>query len=247
MIKHLNNNFAPLHDPESGTRVGIGVTTGADSIYVLREGDPELDGIEPDRLLRLATAHDNHAGAFRWSRRCLVNPWRHDGQLIDLAGFPGLEAYLTRHRARLTARHTAKAHPRGWYRTIDKVNHDLVVREKLLVQDLQPSLSPILEEGGYYPHHSLYYIVSDQWDMQVLGGLLLSQVAQMFIEAYSVRMRGGTLRFQSQYLKQIRVPAHSELTDRTKQALREAFLMRDGHAATAAALDAYGLARSDLL
>ena len=66
--------------------------------------------------------------------------------------------------------------------------------------------NPVLDRGETYPHHNLYYLTSKVWDLEVLGGLLLSRVAQLFIQAYCVRMRGGTLRFQAQYLRRIRVP-----------------------------------------
>src|SRR5437764_1386986 len=82
----------------------------------------------------------------------------------------------------------------------------LAGRPKLLLPDMQMTIHRFLDEGGLYPHHNLYYVVSDVWDLRVLGGLLLSRVAQAFIEAYAVRMRGGTLRFQAQYLRRIRVP-----------------------------------------
>jgi adenine-specific DNA-methyltransferase len=94
---------------------------------------------------------------------------------------------------------------------------------------------------GLYPHHNLYYIVSDAWDLRVLGGLLLSKVAEAFVAAYAVKMRGGTLRFQAQYLRKIRVPAPSEIDGKDRAALADAFDRRDVRAATQAALRAYGL------
>ncbi|WP_229812275.1 Eco57I restriction-modification methylase domain-containing protein [Lentzea flava] len=241
LVKYLNDNFAPLHNLETGTRVGIGITTGADNVYILNEDDPALDGIESDRLLRLAMARDTRSGDFVWGRRYLVNPWSRSGVLVDLASYPGLANYLAGHRSRLAKRYTAKVNPQNWHRTVDKVNHDLLSSAKLLVQDMQISLNPVLENEGCYPHHNLYYIVSSHWDMQVLGGILLSRVAQAFVEAYSIRMRGNTLRFQSQYLKKIRVPDYAQLGQQSKEALREAFLARDVEAATAVALRAYGL------
>ena len=102
-------------------------------------------------------------------------------------------------------------------------------------------IHPVLEPGGCYPHHNLYYVVSDQWDMEVLGGILLSKVAQAFIEAYCVRMRGGTLRFQAQYLRQIRVPHLDQISVDLQKALRAAFRARDSNAATTAACAAYGV------
>lgn len=81
--------------------------------------------------------------------------------------------------------------------------------------------------------------------MEVLGGLLLSRVAQAFIEAYCVRMRGGTLRFQAQYLKRIRVPRPDQIAAATQDALRTAFRERDTGTATQAAAAAYGIDLKD--
>jgi hypothetical protein len=52
-------------------------------------------------------------------------------------------------------------------------------------------------------------------------------------------MRGGTLRFQAQYLKQIRVPAPDAIPGDIADALRDAFRRRDVLAATDAAATAY--------
>ena len=54
-------------------------------------------------------------------------------------------------------------------------------------------------------------------------------------------MRNGTMRFQSQYLRMIRVPAQSSLDEALCNALRTAFRERDREGATRAAMQAYGL------
>ena len=103
------------------------------------------------------------------------------------------------------------------------------------------TIHPVLDDGKTYPHHNLYYVVSDTWDIRVLGGLLLSRIAQAFIEAYAVKMRGGTLRFQAQYLRRIRVPKQSDLPERDRRELAEAFERRDVEGATRIASRLYGL------
>ena len=75
----------------------------------------------------------------------------------------------------------------------------------------------------------------------MLGGLLLSRVAQLFIEAYCVKMRGGTLRFQAQYLRRIRLPDPATLSDEVCDRFRDAFRSRDAEEATVAAIEAYGI------
>jgi hypothetical protein len=97
----------------------------------------------------------------------------------------------------------------------------------------------VLDTGETYPHHNLYFIQSDAWDLEVLGGLLMSAVGQFFVESYGVRMRGGYLRFQAQYLRRIRVPAPSMLSKAQSTALREAFRVRDKQRATQVALEVY--------
>ena len=55
-------------------------------------------------------------------------------------------------------------------------------------------------------------------------------------------MRGGTLRFQAQYLRRIRVPDPGSLSDDLCGRLCDAFGRRDVGAATAAAIEAYDIA-----
>lgn len=240
LIETLNDRFGPLDDPATGTRVSIGVASGADKVYVTN--DPTV--AEPDRILPLAMRRDLMSGTFKWQGSYLVNPWADDGSLVRLADYPRMAAYLSRH-PEIRERHVAKNAGDSWYRTIDKVHAKLTDRPKLLLQDMKAHIHPVLEPGGHYPHHNLYYVVSDTWDMEVLGGILLSRIAQAFIEAYCVRMRGGTLRFQAQYLKRIRVPRPDQIDPITQGALRTAFRDRDTDAATLAAADAYGIDTKD--
>ena len=238
LIEYLNDTFPPLHSSDTRTRVGIGVATGADSVFIT--SDPAV--AEESRLLPLSMVRDVTTGRYDWTGHYLVNPWATDGQLVDLASYPRLRRHFEASAKQLRARHVAGKNPPDlWYRTIDKVSHDLTSRPKLLLQDMRTSINPVLEPGGHYPHHNLYYVVSETWDMEVLGGLLLSGVAQAFIEAYAVRMRGATLRFQAQYLKRIRVPDPVSIRPDDAQALRAAFRGRDAAAATDAAARAYGI------
>ncbi|MFE7155302.1 Eco57I restriction-modification methylase domain-containing protein [Streptomyces sp. NPDC057636] len=235
LLEELSDRYPTLE--EAGVKVGIGVATGADAVFVTTENDL----VEGDRLLPLSMVRDAKTGNFIWTGHYLINPWTEDGDLVNLEDYPRLNSYLHENRASVKRRHVAKKNPHRWYRTIDKVDASLTGRPKLLFPDMKLNIHPTLEVGGYYPHHNLYYMVSHCWDLEVLGGILLSRLAQTFVEAYAVRMRGGTLRFQAQYLRRIRVPHPDELTSETKEALAEAFRKRDVEGATQAALRAYGI------
>jgi hypothetical protein len=231
LLRRLEDRFPPL---EINAKVGIGVATGNDHVYITTDADL----VEPSRLLKLALAKDLSGGTVRWSGHYLVNPWNHDG-LVNLKTYPKLRAYYEQHAAALKKRHTAEKNAAKWYKTIDRVNHVLTDTHKLYIPDIKNTLEPVLDRGETYPHHNLYFIQSDEWDLEVLGGLLMSKVGQFFVESYGVRMRGGYLRFQAQYLRRIRVPAPTTLSKRQSHELKDAFRQRDKPRATQVALDLY--------
>lgn len=241
-LHYLEARFEPLESAETGTRVGIGVATGADRVFI--PGD--TPDVEPSRLLPLARVADIADGTLRWSGTCLVNPWTEDG-LVALADYPRLAAYYTRRRAQLEDRHIVKNGRKPWYQTIDRVAPHLLGERKLYIPDIRDRLLPVLDDGRTYPHHNLYYVHSTLWDMEVLGGLLLSEVAQFFVECYAVRMRGGYLRFQAQYLRRIRVPRPQDIPVGHAARLADAFRRRDVELATDVALDLYGIDRQAIV
>ena len=231
LLRQLEERFPTL---ESSAKVGIGVATGNDSVFITK--DEEV--VEPSRLLKLGLVGDISDGTMRWSGHYLVDPWDDDG-LVNLDGFPKLRAYFEEHATALKKRHTAVKNLRGWYKTIDRVTHSLTAKPKLYIADIKNMLDPVLDSGETYPHHNLYFIQSDDWELEVLGGLLMSTIGQFFVESYGVRMRGGYLRFQAQYLRRIRVPAPQTLSKAHALGLAEAFRKRDRASATQIALEVY--------
>ena len=231
---------------EVGCKVGIGVATGADRAFIGPLDD--LD-VEPDRKLPLVMTRDISGGTIAWRGQGVINPFADDGGLVPLARYPKLKRYLDERKDVIAARHVAKKAPANWYRTIDRIYPALVEQPKLLIPDIKGEAHIVLDEGGFYPHHNLYYIVAGDWDLKALQAVLLSRITRLFIATYSTRMRGGFLRFQAQYLRRIRLPRWSEVPDPVRKALRAAAATRERSACDAAAADLYELTpdeRADL-
>ncbi len=237
LLADLESRFPPLQHDATGTLVGIGLASGCDDVYITT--DPKV--AEADRMLPMVQAEDIARGSISWGGSHLVNPWDDDGRLVDLGTYPKLAAHFEAHEHRVRRRFVARRQPESWYRTIDKVNPLLAERPKLLLPDLKASAHPVLDEGGFYPHHNLYFVTSDTWDLEVLGGLLLSDFANLFVGAYCVKMRGGCYRFQAQYLRRIRVPSPTSMRMADRKQLASAFQTRDVARATAAAARVYGV------
>lgn len=238
LLRRLEAEFPMLE--ATSAQVGIGVATGADKVFITSDAS----AAEQERMLPLALAQDVRSGEVAWSGNYLINPWNGTG-LVDLTQYPKLQNHLEKHREKLESRHVGKKNPGNWYRTIDRVDHALYRGEKLYLPDMASRIAPVLDRGGTYPHHNLYFIMPGLWDARVLGGLLLSDVAQFFVEAYGVRMRGGYLRFQAQYLRRISLPYVSDVTADQAQGLIAAFEARDVAAANAIAAEVYGLSEAE--
>lgn len=69
----------------------------------------------------------------------------------------------------------------------------------------------------------------------------MSDIAESFIDALGVKMRGGTKRFQAQYLRLIHVPRPENISKDIADQLRNAFENNDRVSASRVARIAYGL------
>ena len=218
-------------------RVGIGVATGCDDVFIVTKDS----GIEPERLVPLVMREDINHGQIRHAGRSVINAFRDEGGVVDLADYPKLARYLGDHAPAIRKRHVAQKAPANWFRTIDRVYPKLVGTPKLLIPDIAGANEVAYDKGRFHPHHNLYFVTSDQWDLEVLGGLLSSRVALFFVWSYAVKMRGGYLRFQAQYLRRIRLPAPDSLRASLCERIRKAFRKRDFVGLDDLALKAYEL------
>ena len=235
-LRELEARLPLLEASGGSTSVKIGVASGNDSIFIV----PSDADIESDRLVPLVMREDIERGKVKDGRRCVINTFESKGT-IDLEKYPRLNEYFSKHSAAIKRRHVAQKNKTGWFRTIDRVYPELVSRPKLLIPDIAGANEVVYELGRYYPHHNLYFLISDVWDLEVLGGLLSSRVALFFVWCYAVKMRGGYLRFQAQYLRRIRVPQPESMSEDLKGQIRTAFRKRDFTALDELSRVAYGL------
>jgi len=236
LIRRLEKQFPSLE--EVGCKVGIGVATGADKAYI---GDFDTLDVEPDRKLPLVTTKDIMSGEVQWRGQGVINPFAGDGGLVELRNYPRLRRYLEARQEDIAGRHCAQKTPANWYRTIDRITPELASRSKLLIPDIKGEAHIVFEGGKLYPHHNLYYVTSDEWDLRALQAVLLSAVTRLFMATYSTKMRGGYLRFQAQYLRRIRIPQWADVSTTLRTELAEAATKRDFQACNRAVFKLFGL------
>lgn len=240
LLRRLERDYPPIE--EAGCRIGIGVATGADKAFI--GPFDELD-VEDNRKLPLAMTRDILTGDVQWRGFGIINPFADEGGLVDLARYPRLRRYLEARKDQIAKRHVAKKAPMSWYRTIDRIYPALAAKPKLLIPDIKGEAHIVYEDGRLYPHHNLYFIISDNWNLRALQAVLKSGIARLFVSTYSTRMRGGYLRFQAQYLRRIRLPRWADISPETKAELIDAAEKGDVAACNRAVFRLYGLSTGE--
>ncbi len=225
----------------AGAKVGIGVATGADRVFI---GALDSLPVETERKLPLAMAADLTGPELTLSGRGVVNPWTDSG-LVPLGRFPAFDRFVADNAEALKRRHVAKRSPDAWYRTIDRITPSLVGMPKLLIPDIKGAATVTFDPGMSYPHHNLYVVTSETWSLRALQAILRSSIALAFVSAYCVRMAGGFLRFQAQYLRRIRVPKLSTLGVEMVASLEAVSASSDQAAIDGVVCRAYGLSEAD--
>jgi len=242
LLRRLERQYPLMED--AGCKVGIGVATGADKAFI---GPFDSLDVEADRKLPLVTTKDIASGTVLWGGLGVINPFAEDGTLVDLQDYPRLRVYLEERKDIISKRHCAQRDISKWYRTIDRITPALRIKKKLLFPDIKGEANIVLEDGSLYPHHNLYYITTDQWSLLALQAVLLSNIAHLFISAYSTKMRGGYLRFQAQYVRRIPVPFWHDVPDKTKTALVDAAATKNIRACNDAVCCLYDLNSTEIL
>ncbi len=242
LVRRLEECFPTLE--EAGCKVGIGVATGADQAFIGRFDS--LD-VEDDRKLPLVMTRDIQNGTVEWRGFGVINPFEEGAGLVSLNDYPRLKRYLEARKNEIADRHCAQKAPTNWYRTIDRITPSLAKRPKLLVPDIKGAAHIVYENGTLYPHHNLYFITADEWDLRALQAVLLSGIAHLFVATYSTRMRGGFLRFQAQYLRRIRVPRWEDVPAQLRLDLSKAAKAGDLEACNRAAFKLYGLSEEEMV
>lgn len=225
IFSRVSNKAGLMTIEEMGFKVGIGVATGADSIYI---SDKFSGTIEEELLIPALNAKDLTGDEVNWSGKYLLNPYRISGRLIDLDEYPKASAYLNEHKERLAARHVAKKSPDKWYKTIDRIMPGLKSMPKILLPDISGNRYVFVDEGHYYPLHNLYYVTGGSLEqLQMLAALLMTDYVRNQLYAITNCMNGGYPRWQSQYIKKLLVPDVNSISDNHRLSLLEAYKSYD--------------------
>ncbi len=220
VLTEENENLLSIED--QGFKIGIGVATGADDIFIVRKSQIQ---IEKELLVPLITRRDVAGDSIIWTDRYVINPYVSDTPaLINLETYPHLKAYFTKHKSELMQRHVSKKDSRNWYKTIDRIVPSLIEEPKLLIPDISTKNIILFDEGLFYPHHNFYYITGNGIEnLLALRAVLSTEFVRRQVAEKGLLMNGGALRWQAQTLRKIRIPSITTMSADEKRLIISAY------------------------
>lgn len=225
VFNQAGNDDSLVTIEEMGFMVGIGVATGADAIFISKDLPNK---VEKELLLPALNAKDVSGNRLHWSGQYLLNPYKLNGELIDLEDYPRAANYLISHREALQKRHVAKKNPRKWYKTIDRIIPQLKDTPKVLLPDISGNQLIFVDDGQFYPQHNLYYITGGSLrQLQLLSAMLMSDYVKNQLVNITNCMNGGYPRWQSQYLRKLLMPDVNAIEEHMADQLLNAYLSFD--------------------
>ena len=200
---------------EAGCRVKLGMTTGANSVFV---GTADQLPVESDLLVPAAEIKDMSTGALAWRGRMVIVTHGPDGLPWPHRQRPALYRYLSRHRQRLETRATV-ATGRSWRLTHSRVDASLAAAPKLLVPEIGRLPRVVMDPGGLMPLNSLHAITSTQWPLAALQALLAAAAVGLATTALNLRRGNEHLRLNATYLRSVRIPLWGDIVTRDRSLL----------------------------
>lgn len=196
---------------QQGFKIGIGVATGADSVFISEDLPNE---VEKELIIPAIGARDLRGNKLQWQKKFLLNPYTVDGKLINLEMYPNAKRYLESHREKLSKRYIACKSPEYWYKTIDRIVPSLRFQNKILLPDMSGNTFVFIDNGQFYPLHNIYYITGRSAnELRIMAALLMSDFVREQLASVTNKMNGGTIRWQSQYLRKLRLPVIMSFSD----------------------------------
>lgn len=188
-------------------RVSCGVATGADGVFVRRDG--EIDrALERFAYPTISGRDLPPTNGVPRSKHVMLIPYEPDGELLEEEQLGRLGKYLRQPRLRAALEKRTCAARKPWYAFHENPPLEHILRPKILCKDITETPHFWIDrKGGLVPRHSVYYIVpKDPPIIDSLAEYLNSQAASEWLRANCQRAVNGFLRLQSHVLKRLPLP-----------------------------------------
>jgi Eco57I restriction-modification methylase/restriction endonuclease TaqI-like protein len=208
LADRIQNHARTLKDVSA--RISIGLATGLDSAFVIRER--QSMEFEPEIIRAAIRGRDLGRYQHVDPGLKIVLPYRFDLEarcalLVNIRDYPLTYSHLRRYRELLSKRHCVRVWGKRWYDIHDPVRFDLACSPKILVPDIANTNRFVYDPGQYCPLHSAYYIIPTTGiDHLFLTAVLNSKPIEFLLRLRTPIVKDGFSRYRRQFLAPLPIP-----------------------------------------
>ena len=207
-------------------RIAQGIRTSANQIYVLDYVSEENDVItakskelnknvklEKEIVNKFLQGKEIKPFIINPSQKIVIIPYKFEKDKVSFIEqdemelkYPHTFSYLLENKVFLEERENGKMKNKNWYAYVYPKNIEFMGQIKILVPDIAISSSFAFDERGEFAFTSGYGITLKKdanFTPKYILGLLNSKLLDFYLKKISTVMRGGYIRFFSQYIEQL--------------------------------------------
>jgi len=224
LIDKLQNKFPSFK--LFARRIAQGIRTSANQIYVLDYVSEENNLItakskelnrnvklEKELVKKFLQGKEIKPFVIHSSQKIVIIPYTLENDKVSFIEqdemklkYPHAFSYLLENKEFLEERENGKMKNKSWYAYVYPKNIEFMGQVKILVPDIAISSSFAFDESGEFAFTSGYGITLKEdanFSPKYILGLLNSKLLDFYSKKISTVMRGGYIRFFSQYIEQL--------------------------------------------
>ena len=206
LVEHLRSGHPVLG--QLTRRISAGIATGRDRVFVVSA--TVAAELEPELLHRVVRGQDIRPLSVSDSGLRIIVPYRSAGagppRLVDIQKYPRIQEYLLQYRVELSERHCVRTWGKRWYDLHDPWTFDLGATPKVVFPDVANSNRFAFDPGARLPLHSVYYMILDGADEEVVAAIMNSYPVEFMIRMFAPVVKDGFSRYRKQFLVSVPVP-----------------------------------------
>jgi type I restriction-modification system DNA methylase subunit len=248
LLTKLDKNCSPLKSLLAKEGIVVGVQTGLNEAFILREETITKYRLEKDLIQKLLDSKDVRRWKINWSGQYLIYPYiEKNGKtiLIDENSlkndYPNTFEYLNNYKDRLLKRWGG----RKWYELVTARTFELFQKKKILTPTLSNTNNFNYDANGFYFAKGAggsYGIILEENDKNFylyILALLNSSLINFYLKLFLPVKSGGWYEYNSQFLEKIpiKIPIKSKEKEISRKLVNHVEKLLEFHSATSIDFD----------
>jgi hypothetical protein len=208
LLDKLVSNHRVIRLKEITEHIFVGIQSGMDSVFFLKEEDILYNNLERELLHPILKGKDVNKYSIQWSNTYVIYPYTKNNELIkenELQNkYPNIYTYLLSKKEELSQREYFNKSNKVWYELWCERKFSKFEQRKIINAEICPENRFTIDDNKYLGNTKTFStVLIDEWkeDYEYVLGLLNSKLLNFFHKSISVPKAGGFFEYKTQFIE----------------------------------------------